>query len=59
LNQAGLVEGNNFDRYTARLQNDYQLFKHLKVGYSVTGRGQVLQKMLLQQSSDNYTQQLQ
>ncbi len=37
LNQAGLVEGNNFDRYTARLQNDYQLFKHLKVGYSVTG----------------------
>jgi hypothetical protein len=37
LNQAGLVEGNNFDRYTARLQNDYQLFKNLKVGYSVTG----------------------
>ncbi|WP_229359399.1 SusC/RagA family TonB-linked outer membrane protein [Flectobacillus major] len=37
LNQAGIVEGNDYQRYTARLQNDYQISKHLKIGYSATG----------------------
>lgn len=37
LNQDGIVEKNNFKRYTARLSNDYQIFKGLKVGYNVTG----------------------
>jgi len=37
LNQDGLVEGNNFKRYTARLQNDFQVAKPLKLGYSIIG----------------------
>jgi hypothetical protein len=37
LNQDGIVEKNNFKRYTARLQNDFQVLKNLKVGYSATG----------------------
>ena len=37
LDQDGTVEGNNFKRYTARLQNDFQVFDFLKVGYTVTG----------------------
>jgi TonB-linked SusC/RagA family outer membrane protein len=37
LNQEGLVEGNDFERYTARLQNDFEVFDFLKVGYTVTG----------------------
>jgi TonB-linked SusC/RagA family outer membrane protein len=37
LNQDGIVEKNNFKRYTARLQNDFQVLKNLKVGYTATG----------------------
>jgi len=37
LNQDGIVKNNNFKRYTARLSNDFQVFKPLKVGYNVTG----------------------
>lgn len=37
LNQDGIVENNNYKRYTARLSNDYQIFEPLKIGYNVTG----------------------
>ncbi|MCX2485485.1 SusC/RagA family TonB-linked outer membrane protein [Pedobacter sp. MR2016-24] len=37
LNQDGIVENNNYKRYTARLSNDFQIFKSLKIGYNVTG----------------------
>lgn len=37
LNQDGIVENNNFQRYTARLQNDIQVASPLKVGYSILG----------------------
>jgi len=37
LNQDGIVTNNNFKRYTARLSNDIQVFKPLKIGYNVTG----------------------
>lgn len=37
LDQNGIVENNNFKRYTARMQNDLQAFKFLKIGYSATG----------------------
>ncbi|GGC08404.1 SusC/RagA family TonB-linked outer membrane protein [Dyadobacter sediminis] len=37
LNQEGVVQKNNFKRYTARLQNDFQVLKSLKVGYTATG----------------------
>jgi len=37
LLQDGLVEDHRFERYTAKLQNDFQLFSPLKVGYVVTG----------------------
>ena len=37
LLQDGIVEDNRFERYTAKLQNDFQLFSALKVGYVVTG----------------------
>ncbi|TDB62343.1 SusC/RagA family TonB-linked outer membrane protein [Arundinibacter roseus] len=37
LDQAGIVEKNNFKRYTARLQNDFQVSKNIRVGYSATG----------------------
>lgn len=37
LNQDGLVEKNNYKRYTGRLQNDIQIFKALKVGYTAIG----------------------
>ncbi len=37
LNQDGIVEKNNYKRYTARLSSDFQLFEPLKVGYNVTG----------------------
>ncbi len=37
LNQDGIVENNNYKRYTARLSSDFQLFEPLKVGYNVTG----------------------
>lgn len=37
LLQDGIVEKNRFERYTARLQNDLQIFGPLKLGYTVTG----------------------
>jgi TonB-linked SusC/RagA family outer membrane protein len=37
LNQDGIIERNNYKRYTARLSNDFQVFKSLKIGYNVTG----------------------
>jgi TonB-linked SusC/RagA family outer membrane protein len=37
LKQDGIVEKNDFKRYTARFQNDFQISKHLKVGYTATG----------------------
>ncbi|MCE7061694.1 TonB-dependent receptor [Dyadobacter sp. CY343] len=37
LDQDGVVQKNNFKRYTARLQNDFQVLKSLKVGYTATG----------------------
>ncbi|SER33006.1 SusC/RagA family TonB-linked outer membrane protein [Pedobacter rhizosphaerae] len=37
LNQDGIVENNNYKRYTARLSNDFQVFQPLKIGYNVTG----------------------
>ncbi|HVI49515.1 MAG TPA: TonB-dependent receptor [Chitinophaga sp.] len=36
LKQDGLVKGNDFTRYTARLQNEFQVFEPLKIGYTVT-----------------------
>lgn len=36
LNQDGIVETNNYTRYTARLQNDFQVLKNLKLGYTAT-----------------------
>jgi TonB-linked SusC/RagA family outer membrane protein len=35
--QDGIVETNDYSRYTARLQNDFQVFKPLKIGYTLTG----------------------
>jgi TonB-linked SusC/RagA family outer membrane protein len=37
LNQDGIVKKNNFQRYTARISNDIQLFEPLKVGYNIAG----------------------
>ena len=37
LNQDGIVENNNYTRYTARLQNDIQIVSPLKLGYTITG----------------------
>lgn len=37
LGQDGIVETNSFKRYTARLQNDFQPFDFLKIGYTITG----------------------
>jgi len=37
LDQDGIVKNNNYKRYTARVSNDIQIFKNLKVGYNVTG----------------------
>lgn len=37
LKQDGIVERNGFKRYTARLQNDFHVFKFLKMGYTATG----------------------
>ncbi|WP_212006018.1 TonB-dependent receptor [Chitinophaga sp. HK235] len=36
LKQDGLVKTNDFNRITARLQNDFQVFEPLKIGYTVT-----------------------
>lgn len=35
--QDGIVKDNNYDRFTARLQNDFQIFNPLKIGYTITG----------------------
>lgn len=37
LNQNGIVKTNNYKRYTARVSQDLQIFKNLKVGYNITG----------------------
>src|SRR5690606_31249517 len=37
LDQQGTVEGHEFKRYTARLQNDFQPFDWMTVGYTITG----------------------
>jgi TonB-linked SusC/RagA family outer membrane protein len=37
LKQDGIVKTNTFDRYTAKFQNDFQVFKFLKLGYTLTG----------------------
>ena len=37
LKQNGIVSTNSFDRYTARFQNDFQVFSFLKIGYSLIG----------------------
>ncbi len=37
LNQDGIIENNNYKRYTVRLSNDFTLVKGLKIGYNVTG----------------------
>jgi TonB-linked SusC/RagA family outer membrane protein len=37
LHQEGIVETNDYTRYTVRLQNDFQVFKPLKVGYAING----------------------
>jgi len=37
LKQQGTVETNDFNRYTTRLQNDFQPLKFLRVGYTITG----------------------
>ncbi|MNX03932.1 SusC/RagA family TonB-linked outer membrane protein [Pedobacter ghigonis] len=36
-NEDGIVKNQNWKRYTARLANDFQILKSLKVGYSVSG----------------------
>jgi TonB-linked SusC/RagA family outer membrane protein len=37
LNQDGLIENNNYKRYTSRLSSEFQVFEPLKIGYNVTG----------------------
>lgn len=37
LDQDGIIQSNNYKRYTARVSNDIQLLKNLKIGYNVTG----------------------
>jgi TonB-linked SusC/RagA family outer membrane protein len=37
LNQDGIVESNNFQRYTARLQQEFFVATPLKIGYTLTG----------------------
>ncbi len=37
LLQDGIVKNNGFERYTAKLQNDFQVFSALKLGYVVIG----------------------
>ena len=39
LNEDGIIKTNNYQRYTMRLTNDFQLFKNLKMGYSAAGTG--------------------
>ncbi len=35
--QDGIVEGNDFQRYTARLQNEFKAYEFLKLGFTMTG----------------------
>jgi len=37
LDQDGIIKTNNYKRYTARVSNDIQIYKNLKVGYNITG----------------------
>ncbi|MBL4676542.1 MAG: TonB-dependent receptor [Mucilaginibacter sp.] len=37
LNQDGIVKGNNYQRYTAHLSNDFKLGKALKLGFTASG----------------------
>jgi TonB-linked SusC/RagA family outer membrane protein len=37
LDQDGIIKANNYKRYTARVSNDIQIYKNLKVGYNITG----------------------
>ena len=37
LNQDGIVETNNYQRYTIRLQQEFQIADPLKIGYTLTG----------------------
>ncbi|MDP4207362.1 MAG: TonB-dependent receptor [Bacteroidota bacterium] len=37
LDQQGIVEQNDYKRYTLRVQNDFSLGKYLKIGYTATG----------------------
>jgi TonB-linked SusC/RagA family outer membrane protein len=37
LLQDGIVEKNRFERFTTKLQNDFQVFSPLKIGYVITG----------------------
>ena len=37
LDQQGIVETNDYKRYTAKLQNDFNISNAIKVGYTVTG----------------------
>ena len=39
LKQDGNVEGNTFNRVTARFQNDFQILDNLKAGYTITATG--------------------
>ncbi|PWG79879.1 SusC/RagA family TonB-linked outer membrane protein [Pararcticibacter amylolyticus] len=41
LNQDGLVKGNNYQRYTARFNNEYEVAKFLKVGFNITATDSV------------------
>ena len=37
LKQNGTVETQNFDRYTMRVKNDFEVSNYLKIGYTLTG----------------------
>lgn len=37
LKQNGTVETQNFDRYTMRIKNDFDISSHLKIGYTLAG----------------------
>jgi len=37
LNQGGVLKGNNYQRYTAHFQNDFQITRNVKAGYSALG----------------------
>lgn len=36
-NEGGIVKTQNYERYTAKLSNDFQVLKALKIGYTVSG----------------------